>query len=430
MGVSILTGESIAQRSRAVLGDKTTNAKAKAAAAAAQQPSNVKSAVREIEKSGTKAAPTTTRPKAKQAQAETHKLQVHAEAAVRLMDDDDDDDDVEYCPPRPKDLPYESDVFPDGALTFEGLKRENMFRGYYDYYVNPVDEHGVSAADRRMQERSRQALEECDRRVREDMENFEWAIQDELEEAGVAPSLKRKTAAPAPNPARSDRPKAPASAATRKAPSTVASRNAASALAMDDGTRSLQRRMARPAESSGRSLPPKKKETTGTTTATGLGLAIPGFRAARQPTTRLPVASRIPSAGAEKKGIEANSRTTIGYSKGRATASALAQQGAASKPNPTRSVGGGLPRPDTAVSATDSERTVTPSLFAESQSSAAAAAEEDQQWKERVPFLSIFNPDLGVDDDDDDDCDLLAGGLPDSLCGDDDDDGFELRLDD
>ena len=332
------------------------------------------------------------------------------------LSDGDDDDDVEYCPPRPKDLPYESDVFPDGVLTFEGLKRENMFRGYYDYYVDPVDEHGVSASDRRMQERSRKALEECDRRVLEDMENFEWAIQDELEEAGVAP-LKKKATAPAPNPARPDKSKAPAAVA-RKAPPTIASKNAASALAMDEGTRSLQRRMARPAENN--SLP-KKKETTGTT---GLGLAIPGFRAARQPTTRLPVASRIPSAGTEKKGLEANSRTTIGYSKGRATASALAQGTA--KPNPTRSVGG-LPRPDTAVSSTDSERTVTPSLFAENQSSAAAA--EDQQWKERVPFLSIFNPDLGMDgEDDDDDCDLLGGGLPDSLCGDDDDDGFELRL--
>ena len=293
-------------------------------------------------------------------------------------------------------------MFPDGVLTYEGLKRENMFKGYYDYYVNPVDEHGVSASERQRQEKTRKAFEECDRQVQEDIENFEWAIQDELEEAGV--SLKKKATAPALNPVKSDKPKAGAPA--RKAPPTMVSKNAAAALAMDDGTRSLQRRMAKPTENS----LPRKKEG---------GLAIPGFRSARQPTTRLPLASRIPST--EKKGLEANSRTTIGYSKGRATASALAQGTA--KPDPTRSRGG-LSRSDTAVS-DDSERTITPSLFAEKQ------AAEDQQWKERVPFLSIFNPDLGLDLDldEDDDYDLLAGGLPDSLCEVEDDD-FELKLDD
>ena len=319
-------------------------------------------------------------------------MQVHAEEAERPGDDDD----VEYCPPRPKDIPYESDVFPDGVLTFEGLKRENMFKGYYDYYVNPVDEHGVSAADRQMQEKSRKAFEECDRRVKEDMENFEWTIQDELEEAGI--SLKKKAVAPASNPVKTDKLKATA----RKAPPTIVSRNAAAALAMDDGTRSFQRRTVKPLESS-----LSKKEG---------GLAIPGLRPGRQLTTKLPVTSRVPST--EKKGLEANSRTTIGYNKGRATASALAQGTA--KPDPARSQGG-LPRSDTTVS-NDSDRTITPSLFAEKQ---AAAAAEDQRWKERVPFLSIFNPDLEMDEDDD--CDLLAGGLPDSLCQEEDDD-FELKL--
>jgi hypothetical protein len=179
--INMLTGN-VGPRSRAVLGDKTTNAKANAL-----QPTNGKSAVKSQKK-----APTTVQPKAKQPHAETHKLQVHAEEAAIL----DDDDDVEYCPPKPKDLPYESDVFPDGVLTFEGLKRENLLKGYYDYYVNPVDGNGVSLADRTLAEKTRKAIEKCDRQVQEDVENFEWSIEDELEEAGIP--IKKKTNPPGP----------------------------------------------------------------------------------------------------------------------------------------------------------------------------------------------------------------------------------------
>ncbi len=338
--------------------------------------------------------------KAKQPHAETHKLVVHAEATHDLSDDGD----VEYCPPKPKDLPYKSDVFPDGVLTFEGLKRENLFRGYYDYYINPIDEHGVSLADRQLAERTRKAIEECDRRVKEDIENFDWAIEDELEEAGIV--LKKKANPPVPNPVKSDKLKQPS---TRKAPSTIVFRDAAAALAMDDTTKSLQRRVAKTTQTN----LPRKKET---------GLVIPSLRSARQPTTRLPVVSR--KTPTERKGIEVNSRTTIGYSKGRATASALEQD--TMKPDTTgpRDL---LPQPDTTVS-NDSDKTIAPACYAQKQ---AAAAAEDQEWKERVPFLSIFNPDLGEDLGEDEvadsDSDLLGGGLLDNFCDEEDDD-FELKL--
>ncbi|KAK7757247.1 hypothetical protein SLS62_000796 [Diatrype stigma] len=381
-------------RSRAVLGDKTTNVKARAL-----QPANVKSAVRSIEKSHAK-APTTVQPKAKQPQAEIQKLVVHAEETEHQNDDNE----VEYCPPKPKDLPYESDVFPEGVLTFEGLKRENMFKGYYDYYVNPVDEHGVSLSDRVLAEKTRKAIEECDRQVQEDIENFEWSIEDELEEAGVV--LKKKANPPAPNPAKPDNAKQPF---TRKAPPTIVSRDAATALAnLDDTTKSMQRRVAKPTENS---LPSKKQ---------GAGLALPGFRSAKQPTTRLPVLSRKTTM--ENKALEVASRATIGYNKGRATASALAQRTA--KPNITRPQTA-MARSHTTIS-DDADEIITPARDAEIDISAAAAA-EDQEWKERVPFLSIFNPDLGGIEDEDEECDLLAGGLPDSLYVEDDDD-FELKL--
>ncbi|KAI1256258.1 hypothetical protein MGN70_002421 [Eutypa lata] len=380
-------------RNRAVLGNKTTNAKARAS-----QPVNVKSVVKDIEKSNAK-APTTVLPKPKQPHAETYKLQVHAEERENLSDDDE----VEYCPPKPKNLPYESDVFPDGVLTFEGLKRENLFKGYYDYYVNPIDEHGVSLSDRKSAEKTRKAIEECDRQVQEDIENFEWSIEDELEEAGIV--LKKKASTPASNPARLENRKQPL---TRKVPPTLMSRNAAAALAMDDNTtRSLQRRVAKSTESS----LPKKKEA---------GLVMPGLRPAKQPTTKLPVLSRKPFT--ENKVIETTSRTTIGYSKGRATASALAQGTA--KPNIARPKSA-MVRSDTMLS-NETDETITPARYAQKQVSTVTT--EDQQWKERVPFLSIFNPNLD-EDDEDDDCDLLAGGLPDNLCVEEDDD-FELKLED
>ncbi|RYP24507.1 hypothetical protein DL765_000527 [Monosporascus sp. GIB2] len=378
----------IGPRSRAVLGDKTTNAKAKAL-----QPVNVKSPLRDIETSHSK-APTPAVPKSKHPQVESHKLEVHAEEA-----DHPSEDEVEYCPPRPKDLPYESDVFPDGVLTFEGLKRENLFRGYYDYYINPIDEHGVSLSDRQLEEKSRRAMEECDRRVKEDIENFEWSIEDELEEGGFV--MKQRAATPMSVSAKSDEPKQPPA---RKAPLTILSRNAATVLAMEDTTKSLQRRMAKP---TGISLP-KKKVTS---------LTMAGLRSAKLPSSRLPVISR--KTFPEIKNIEATSRTTIGYSKGRTTASALAQN-ATTKPSTTRP-NSAIPRSGTTTS-NDSDKTITPARYARTQASAAAA--EDQEWKERVAFLSIFNPE---EEDEDDDYDLLAGGLPKSMCEEEDEE-FELKL--
>lgn len=91
----------IAQRARAILGDKTTNAKAKGL-----QTVNVKSAVREIEQSHVKPQ-NTARPKQREPQAETQKLQVHAEEIGPLSEDE-----VEYCPPNPRASPTNQTCFP------------------------------------------------------------------------------------------------------------------------------------------------------------------------------------------------------------------------------------------------------------------------------------------------------------------------------
>ncbi|KAI5862826.1 hypothetical protein GGS23DRAFT_569647 [Durotheca rogersii] len=352
--------------SRAPLGNKTTNAKTNG-----RQAVNVKSAVRDVEKSQAK-APTTIRSRQKQPQAELQKLQIHAEGADPLSEEE-----VEYCPPRPKDLPYESDVFPDGALTFDALKPENLFRGYYDYYYNPVDEHGVPLADKQLEERNKKAMEECDRLIKEDMDKFEWSIQDELE-SGKNPVLVASKGAP-------DASLGAKKVVATKGPSTVQSRKAAGALAMDDTTKSLQRKVARSMEAS--KVPVRKAGA----------FAIPSFK--RQPNPPVPSIPRKTSLE-----IETNSRTTIGYSKGRSTASILAQ-GTASMDKPAPKAG--IPRHDTTLSR-QWDKIITPARFAQTQISAA----EDQEWKERVPFLSIFNPGVGDDGDDDDDFELVPGGMP------------------
>ncbi|KAK8101536.1 uncharacterized protein PG998_007051 [Apiospora kogelbergensis] len=377
-------------RVRPALGNKTTNAKAKGPQAA-----NAKTVIQDIEKSQIK-APGTIRPKQKQPQSEIQKLQVHAEVEDNLSDEE-----PEYCPPKPKDLPYESDVFPDGGLTFEALKPENLFKGHYQYYYNPIDSEGKSKADKELEERNRKALEEGERKIMEAMEDVDFSIGDVPETKDYS-KKKQVTTIPTANKAR---PNSQASA-VRRPLSSLASKNAANALSMDDRTKSMQRKASR-------AIPmAAPKKTTNS--------LIPSLRTARHPLmTSRPSLTKKTSM--EIRHIEANSRTTIGYNKGRATASALAQQTtrplAKKPPVPQyKPKAAGFTRSETTAS-NDSNRTITPSRFARSKEALAAA--EDQEWKERVPFLSIFSP------EDEDELDGVGGGLPGAL---EDDDEFEMQL--
>ncbi|KAK8004458.1 Eukaryotic translation initiation factor 3 subunit J [Apiospora arundinis] len=377
-------------RARPALGNKTTNAKAKGPQAA-----NVKTVIHDIEKSQVK-APGTIRPKQKQPQSDTQKLQVHAEVEDNLSDEE-----PEYCPPKPKDLPYESDVFPDGGLTFEALKPENLFKGHYQYYYNPVDNEGRSKADKDLEERNRKALEEGERKIMEAMEDVDFSVGDVPETKDY---FKKKQAAPVPATSKA-KPDGQA-LAVRRPLSSLASKNAARALSMDDTTKSMQRKASRPIPA----VAPKKATNS----------FIPSLRTARHPlmTTRPTVTKKT---SMEIRHIEANSRTTIGYNKGRATASALAQQTTRplTKKPPVpqfKPKAAGFARTETTTS-NDSDRTITPSRFARSKEALAAA--EDLEWKERVPFLSIFSP------EDEDELDGVGGGLPGAL---EDDDEFEMQL--
>ncbi|KAH8198858.1 hypothetical protein TruAng_006966 [Truncatella angustata] len=375
-------------RNRAVLGDKTTNAKAQAL-----QTVNVKSAIKEIQMSKGK-APTTVKPKQKQPQVETQKLLIHAQVEDPLSEEE-----PEYCPPRPKDLPYESDVFPDGVLTFDMLKPENRMKGFYQYYFDPIGEDGVSKSEREEREATRKALEEADRKIKEDFDNFEWpSVQDEIDEANNVKPLKSKptTLTTAQSKAKEVR----LATATRRPLSSLTSRTAASALTMDDATKSLQRRTLKPV------LAPVARKKAASFT-------IPRLTGNKSAVPQPPAVRRTPMAN-----IEANSRTTLGYNKGRAAASALlsgtTRPGAKRAPSPFKPKAAGLPRSATTAS-TDSDMTITPSRFAKT---LIPASVDDELWKERVPFLSIFHP-----EDDDDDCDFAGGPLPEL-----EDDDFQMQL--
>ncbi|KAK4039810.1 hypothetical protein C8A01DRAFT_46770 [Parachaetomium inaequale] len=357
---------------RAPLGNKTTNAKARAT----HQTPGVKAIARDFEKSAVK--PTTTlRPKQPAPQAESSKLEVHTDK------DPLEEEEIEYAPPKPKESPYESDVFPDGVLTFEGLKPENLFKGYYRYYFNRVDGEGKTALERDMEERQKRSFERGEEQIRRDMEEFDWSIGDIPESkdvfkkksavaAGAAATTSKKVARPVP-----------------KQPSTLASRKAASALSM-------------PTKSTGIAQPKLTNATAlGATRAPSRGFLLPKRKPAQPVTqTTMPVRERAPALAA--------SRSTVGYNKGRSVSSAVhgTSNDAASRP-PQSQIG---PKPRTLVrsvstASTSSDATITPARFAQ-------ASE-----LKKPDFLSIF--------DADEEEDSLGGGLPPM---DDDDDNFHLTV--
>ncbi|KAK3374076.1 hypothetical protein B0T24DRAFT_529372 [Lasiosphaeria ovina] len=333
--------------SRAPLGNKTTNAKARMG----QQTGGVKALVRELEKTGVK--PTTTvRPKQGPPQVESSKLEVHTDKNPL-----DEDEDIEYAPPRTKDAVYQSDVFPDGVLTFAGLKPENMFKGYYQYYFNHIDENGMSSTERDMEERRQRTFQLGDEQIRRDMDEFDWSVGDVSASKDFFNKKKSDQAA-----SQDKKVRAPVS----KQPATIASRKAASALAMP--LRPLSDSLAkanRPLSAAAANKPKPK----------------PFLLAGRKPA--VPAIQPRSASAQDRAGAVAASRSTLGYSKGRSASSAVHGSGpsvarlAELAPKPrtlTRSV---------STASSGSDCTITPARFAQHNSSS-------REWK-KPDFLCIFD---------------------------------------
>ncbi|KAG6038191.1 hypothetical protein E4U41_004476 [Claviceps citrina] len=281
----------------------------------------------------------------------------------------------EYAPPRPTPLPYESDVLPPGGLTFNGLKRENLFKGYYQHFHNPVDGNGVSRVDRKFNDEIATLLRQAEERNLQEIAEFDWSPEDLAENA--TPNLC---------PAKPDASSVAGSGRTapHKQAHSVCARRAASALAVHSGRQS---------RSDLRSM-----SATGHVSKRSLSSIITGAKAAK------PVATK-PTTSGNSLG-EVASRTTLGYSKGRLassivhmrTASLSTKQQLPLRPAPSNHV--------------DSSLTITPARLRQAASSTAEQS--------RPPFMSIF--------DDADDEDLPPVQKPVFPEDDEEQEEFEMKL--
>lgn len=326
---------------------KTTNAKAKAF----QTPAGPAS--KEVDNKTISKQTSARRPKQK-IHTDPVKLDAQASDPGPLQETD-----IEYCPPRPKDLPdYPEDFPPD--LDYSMLQGENLMRGYQELYFNPVDENGVSRIEKKEQAELAKAQKEGDEAVMKAMEDIEWTVRDVPEtfepyrRKQIAEQLKKSELL------------------SKKGPPTVLARRAASALS---------------------SHPKPAQTTTTTTTASKSALNVPKVRA---PTTFLsrekkaPLPSN-PSAMSHTAATVA-SRSTIGYSHGRSASGAMKKT-----VTPARSA---------STMSSTSGSTITPARFAKK----VEEVKEVEEWR-RPKFLGAFE----VDEEDLEPG--LRGALPECLRG-------------
>jgi hypothetical protein len=369
-----------------VLGDKTTNTKAR------QQGIGRTPAIGEIEKNQIKAT-TISRSKPAAPKADSSKLQILQDITSNPLSTEPD---TNLPPPEP--LPYESDVWPDGILSFDGVRPQNRLKGHFEYYHNRKDENGMTRLDREMEAAKLRRQKDAEAKIRENIDHdFKWDL-------GILQSPKKRKVMPAKDLENTNRPLVRPGTMT-KAPSTITSRRAASALGMVDKTSAtsataLQRKP----------LVPKSAAATNAS-------KLPSFM---QPTRARPApppaatAFRprpIPTAGL------AASRSTLGYSKGRSASSAL-HDGASQAQQQMRSRSEARSRVFSRTASATSDSTLTPESYAKDNASPKPA------------FVSIFDVSPSVDEDE-------GGSLFGSSCGGADDlfgaiehedDGFQLEL--
>lgn len=332
-------------RTRAPLGAKTTNAKAKGL----QTPAGP-AIERELDNTLLKQA-NTKKPK-KVTHAET-KIAVHGDESPLV------ERDVEYCPARPKDLPYESDVFPNNCLNYDALKGANLTRGIYDVYLNPVDEDGKTRLDREHEASYAKSVKEADEQVLKMLEE-DWTIGDVPE---TFRHLKKKTAPSNQKLTVLNDTKKP-SGVSMRGPATITLRKAVSALSV----------VARPTAAPQPTPVP--------------ALSTTSFLSRLKPAPPALSASAITKSTTRQASATVASRSTLGYTKGRSASSVLHRS------DVQQARRGGLQRAASNVSHAPSEVTVTPARYANKEVGGSTANDE---WRQRLTFLDAF--DVAEDDD-------------------------------
>ena len=347
------------QGARAPLGNKTTNAKARTGQAGG---------IKDADK--TQLKPTAQKPKQKAPEVLPARIEVK-------HDEGSDVDEPEYAPPPSKPLLYESDLLPKGGFTFEGLKKENMLTGFYEHFINPVDENGVSKRDRQFADEMRAVMDKAVAKNEQDLNELDWGLSDKPHKI-----LTKKPDPPEVAMAKMAR--KVRGSAHQKQPSTVTSRRAAMALAAPPDLRKA----------------PVKKPIVPTTAP-----RRPLTSLAQRPKAIKPVPSHRPTTSMSGVG-EVASRTTIGYNKGKAAFSAMHSR------SQSQSTLGGRQTKTPVLRDDDAELTITPSRVRD--------AGFRENTANRPSFMSIFDPE-------EDDEDLPPMNLP--PISDDEDEEFELKLD-
>lgn len=330
--------------------------------------------VKEIEK--TQLKPTTT---------QKMKQKVPVLFEVKNDSNSASDDEVlepEYAPPKPAELPFESDLLPKGGLSLEGLKQENLYRGFYEQFYNPLDDDGVSKRTKQFDNEMKAVVDKAIKKNLEELEALDWNEADALQSPkkltsvpdtrGVAETKMGQKVRGRPN---------------TMQPSTIRSRKAAVALA----------------------LPPRN----------GKIASIPKTTArSTQSAVRRPLASIAPSKQASTRGTESRvglkgtagagalvSRTTLGYTKGKSASSMVHSKLPHQSPQRNR-------RESSPSRGDEAELTITPTRARQAGYSLAAPKSQ------APPFTSIFD----LQDEEE----LPPMKMPDLV---DDDEEFELKLD-
>ncbi|RGP60702.1 hypothetical protein FLONG3_10758 [Fusarium longipes] len=359
-------------RGRAPLGNKTTNAKAKNG-----QLGGVKNLVKDIEQ--TQLKPTAQKPK--QRPVDLAPLEIRLKEEQKTLEPQEEE--PEYAPPKPKDLSYESDCFPKDLLTLDGLKKDNLLKGYYQHFYNPVDDEGVSRQDREFAETMKKVASRAEEKNKRETDALTFNIDDLSDN-------EQQTKKPAPKTTLLDASERKANGIRTKQPSSLASRRAASALSIHSDA------------SSNNKIPTVARTTKIRKPLTSL---YQGRKRAAQNVAPVKTSHAGNATG------EAASRTTIGYNRGRSASSMVSVQGRG-----TGAIGGTRrpTKPLGTVSSIQSDLTITPARLRQ-------AVQKEQEIKPRPQFMSIFDED-GEDDD--------LPPLSQPLCAfDDEDEEFELKLD-
>ncbi|KAF4336160.1 hypothetical protein FBEOM_9962 [Fusarium beomiforme] len=357
-------------QNRAPLGNKTTNAKAKNG-----QLGGVKNIVKDIEQ--TQFKPTAQKPK--QIPVDLAPLEIRLKEEQKPIEPQEEE--PEYAPPRPKDLPYESDCFPKDMLTLEGLKKDNLLKGYYQHFFNPVDDNGVSRQDREFAETMKKVATKAEERNKQETDALTFNIDDLSDD-----ELQIK--APAPKPTITDDSERKVKGVRTKQPSSLASRRAASALSIHSDASSNSK-----ASSAARTTKMRKPLTS--------------LYQSKKPVAKSAVPAK--TSHADRATGVAASRTTIGYSRGRSASSMVNAQrrGTIAPVGTQRAI-----KPTETISSLQSGLTITPARLRQ-------AVKQQEEVKSRPQFMSIF------EDGEDDDLPPLSQPLH---ISDDEEEEFELKL--